>query len=690
MSRTGGRGRYAVSNARSHGVRDGPNYVERLWNFLMDFRHYNGSEFRLLFAYDAESQQVKTVDLHTGILPVVIFKLYADHDSPAATFIPRRPNLWDTASDTTFALIRQWISDCDNNHTCRTLSATPRAPKRLLDLRGGSLGPDIKLIDTRSISGFPRYAALSYCWGNPKEHHQLKTLKSNITNHQDQIKSSSLPKTISDAVIFCRKLDIPYLWVDALCIVQDDDADKLSEIEAMGHIYANDFLTIAATSSSGSDDGFLQPRQNFCFSAPFPAPDGGVMDLKWNWHGRGFLNHTNEITQWDGKHKNAKNMESWHSRGWTFQEIMLSRRTILLSVFQPYWICQDSLRAGGEPSPEEYVSAVGLENSIRGMAPGKSSMTAESAMNSEYKWPWIAENYSARLLSVLDDKPLAIHSIREQNVQQGGTYTAGVWSTHIAVDLLWSTIRCHSRSSEELQRFGSLYEQGRITNLPSWSWLSFDGVVRFEAVWHALYTGKIKYFDEINTRIEILETPEVDVFGRLERGCLRIRGPMKRVLAIPIQGPSWEKRPQRLSCYDTKIWDGAAKSYSDAKPEASAAASRIGEVVFDNFKDGPPSSVSDLILRTDWSFAEDYEAAPRVFDCLVVATVGNRQEHRSLATDSRKYSMMTQGNEVAYGLLLEVLSGSGGQKWKRVGLFRGDEGRSFYFDDTDEKDFSFV
>ncbi|KAH7009815.1 heterokaryon incompatibility protein-domain-containing protein [Ilyonectria destructans] len=426
MSRTRGRGRYAVSNVRSRGVRDGSSYVERLWNFLMSFRHYNGSEFRLIFAYDAASQHVKTVDLHTGILPAIIFKLYADHDSPAAAFIPRRPNLWDTSSDATIALIRQWISTCDKNHNCRTLSATPRAPKRVLDLRGGSLGSDIKLIDTRLISGFPRYAALSYCWGNPEEHRQLKTLKSSVADYQLRIESSSLPKTICDAVIFCRKLDIPYLWVDAMCIIQDDDADKLSEIEAMGHIYANDYLTIAATSASGSDSGFLQPRQNSCFLAPFPVPLGGVMDLKWNWHGRGFLNHTNDVTQWDGKHRNAKNLESWHSRGWTFQEIMLSRRTVLLSVFQPYWICQDSLQAGGEPSPEEYISAVGLDKSIKGMASNESSMTAGSVINSDYKWPWIAENYSARVLSVLDDKPLAIHSIREQNVQQNGTYIAGV------------------------------------------------------------------------------------------------------------------------------------------------------------------------------------------------------------------------------------------------------------------------
>ncbi|KAH6887424.1 heterokaryon incompatibility protein-domain-containing protein [Thelonectria olida] len=659
----------------------------------MSLRNYNGIEFRLIFEYSPSDVEVSSVDLHTGVLPSVSLKLFAELDSPAAAFIPRRPSLWDTSSDATFAFIRRCISDCDDNHNCRALNATARAPKRVLDLRDHSLGTDIRLIQTSTIHGFPRYAALSYCWGNPKEHRQLKTLSSNLIRHEERVGFSSLPKTISDAVVFCRKLDIPYLWVDALCIIQDDQKDKLSEIEAMGHIYANGYLTIAASNASGSDNGFLQPRENPCFTAPFPLPNGEMAEVQWNEGGRGFLNSSSMVTSRKGKTKSAKTLETWHSRGWTFQEVILSRRTILFSIFQPYWVCQESPQAAGEPSPQEYFAAVGLQNNLSSLeadTTGTLTMSAGSSSSWSYKWPWIAENYSARVLSVLEDKPLAIHSIREQSLLISGDYFVGLWSDFLIVDLLWSTVRRHERSAEEVQRFGPLYERGRITNLPSWSWLSFDGAIRFEILWHALYLGKINHMDDITTHLKVTKTPETDVFGRLAGGCLRVQGLVKRVVVIPTKGSGWEGRSQTSSCYDIKIWDRSAGTYTSEDPIRSVLTGRIGDAVFDDFVKGPPPGLRESVRRRMWDFAEDYQSTPKILDCLLIASIGDRKGKRSLGTKPLDYSLVTHGDQIAYGILMEDIEGSNGSQKRRVGLFRGDEGRCFYFDDAVEFEFDFA
>jgi hypothetical protein len=72
----------------------------------------------------------------------------------------------------------------------------------------------------------PQYAALSYCWGNPSvASTQITTTKNTEVAHQTGIQMEALTQTLREAVTVCRSLDIPYLWVDAMCILQDDDDD---------------------------------------------------------------------------------------------------------------------------------------------------------------------------------------------------------------------------------------------------------------------------------------------------------------------------------------------------------------------------------------------------------------------------------------------------------------------------------
>ncbi len=67
----------------------------------------------------------------------------------------------------------------------------------------------------------------------------------------------SLSKSVQDAVLVCRRLGIRYLWVDALCIVQDDTDERQREAAQMHRIYSNSHLTIAAHAAVSSKDGFL-------------------------------------------------------------------------------------------------------------------------------------------------------------------------------------------------------------------------------------------------------------------------------------------------------------------------------------------------------------------------------------------------------------------------------------------------
>lgn len=101
--------------------------------------------------------------------------------------------------------------------------------------------------------------ALSYCWGTGQT---LVTTLENSASHMIEIPFQRLPQTIQDAIKITRNLGIRYLWVDALCIIQDsvDGKDFQQESSKMGSIYGNAYLTIAVESSESCADGFLHSR----------------------------------------------------------------------------------------------------------------------------------------------------------------------------------------------------------------------------------------------------------------------------------------------------------------------------------------------------------------------------------------------------------------------------------------------
>jgi hypothetical protein len=86
MSRSRGAGSYSLSRVPGQAlVRGGPNYVDRIWNSLVSLRNYNGIDFRLIFEYVPSEAEVSSVDLHTGVLPIVSLKLFADHSEFSTT-----------------------------------------------------------------------------------------------------------------------------------------------------------------------------------------------------------------------------------------------------------------------------------------------------------------------------------------------------------------------------------------------------------------------------------------------------------------------------------------------------------------------------------------------------------------------------------------------------------------------------
>ncbi|KAJ2974752.1 hypothetical protein NUW58_g8556 [Xylaria curta] len=157
-------------------------------------------------------------------------------------------------SDEALKCARDWLASCMQTHpSCRSERGIYSVPTRLLDV---SLS-NPRLVHSGSLP-IDSYAALSHCWGPIQP---LRTLHNNVESHAKGMSLASLPKTFQDAVRVTRYLDLRYLWIDSLCIIQDDDEDWSREAAKMAAYYSGAQVVISASSSDGSSEGFLGPRK---------------------------------------------------------------------------------------------------------------------------------------------------------------------------------------------------------------------------------------------------------------------------------------------------------------------------------------------------------------------------------------------------------------------------------------------
>lgn len=142
-----------------------------------------------------------------------------------------------TNSDSEFRTAERWLRDCVANHGCGK-ERPGQFPARLLDLQD----TDIHLIET---DGSERpYSALSHCWGDPK-HRRLISTVTTIHKHQAGIPWAIIPKTFQDAITICRRLKVRYLWIDTLCILQQDQSLTDDQVAATEQDFAKENSAMA-------------------------------------------------------------------------------------------------------------------------------------------------------------------------------------------------------------------------------------------------------------------------------------------------------------------------------------------------------------------------------------------------------------------------------------------------------------
>ncbi|KAH7348987.1 heterokaryon incompatibility protein-domain-containing protein [Rhexocercosporidium sp. MPI-PUGE-AT-0058] len=226
-------------------------------------------------------------------------------------------------SQVDFELIGKWISCCDRHHiNVEASSSVPEGFNEACSIREGEVNErlNIRLIDVHlgRIVWAPhpcKYAALSYVWGSGVQQKLNSDNEGRLTSNGALFDEATRPsKSISDAILLCKELGIHYLWVDALCILQDNDADKKEQIGMMGLIYGSAFLTIVAAAGSHANAGLPGVRPNTRKAFQVSVSIHGIQ----------------LITTVRSPLEDLK-LSKWSSRGWTLQEQALSRRVLVFT-----------------------------------------------------------------------------------------------------------------------------------------------------------------------------------------------------------------------------------------------------------------------------------------------------------------------------------------------------------------------
>jgi hypothetical protein len=170
---------------------------------------------------------------------------------------PHDTNHNKTGAVSNLKLAQEWLRTCLENHEdCAKKDTTIGLPSRLIDIGQSSTNDQLRLYMNDMPPGI-QYATLSHCWGTIDI---VKLTRQNIQEFQDKIDFEKLTKTFQQTIQVIRYLGLRYLWIDCLCIIQDDKDDWAKESGLMASVYGGSALNIAATGARNGSEGLLSRR----------------------------------------------------------------------------------------------------------------------------------------------------------------------------------------------------------------------------------------------------------------------------------------------------------------------------------------------------------------------------------------------------------------------------------------------
>ena len=349
--------------------------------------------------------------------------------------------------------LKQCLDACDRSHGdgCRGSLAE-------IDSPAGFLLVDVLSRRIVSPAGTESdFITLSYVWGS-------QTASRSIYRAGDPL--SELPRTIEDAMQLTKSLGKQYLWVDYLCITQDDPAAKQAQIQQMFNIYRAAYANIVALCGSHMDSGLTRAPGSRRIAQP---------QLECKWSGHRLLGTMPNLSQ-EIEHS------VWNTRAWTLQEGFLSSRNIYITDHQAHFECNafQACESFGFRSPWPHAPLSHdqqSDNETLFDEPGGWRRPTEfgNVLERHAIYAWLVHRYTSRTLTDQDDVLNAfsgtLRYLEESAYPKGFFFALPV--DHLTWGLRW---RCYRRYAGDREFF-----TGRPSFL-TWSWSGWEWPIVTQAL----------------------------------------------------------------------------------------------------------------------------------------------------------------------------------------------------------------
>ncbi|KAF2690603.1 HET-domain-containing protein [Lentithecium fluviatile CBS 122367] len=421
----------------------------------------------------------------------------------------------NTGSKASISRMKAWLGNCTSSHPAcaRGGKLPPQLPTRVIDVGGkGSSSCCLVLGEDKREN----YATLSHCWGDSSSR-PLLTTDETLTMRQRGIKDEELPKTFLDAVQVCRELGIGYLWIDSLCIIQQQSSqeDWAEEAPRMGDVYGNSYLTIAAAAAANSTEGCFRERLGIIL-----WPCSVVLF--------GQQCHVTRHPTKDEEH--GHNPEDRHPgnplnrRAWVLQEQVLSRRSLIFARNRLVWRCASMSTSEKYPLGVPHAPKLSADNNrllhcivneiIAAVETGNSDMDKYTC------WFRMVQAFTSRELTYEDDKLPAIAGIAQRFAESiKDSYHAGLWRGDMVIGLLWHSSNTCANTK-------------RTARAPSWSWASVNCPVSYLDLLSAGADAMHLPISPLLDIINVLDPPTCakHPFGLTSKACLQLSGTLLPVV----------------------------------------------------------------------------------------------------------------------------------------------------------------
>ena len=340
---------------------------------------------------------------------------------------------------------------------------------------------------------------MSYKWGNCR---QLRTTIDTVEERCHSIPIEQMPQTLRDVVELTRSLGIQYLWIDALCIVQDSEEDCVQELSVMFEIYAQSTLTIAAVGSYNADDGCAPCRNKLALSTCNISKQDYIQPYERR------------------KDFSLLDSQSLHRRAWCLQETEISPRLLSVGADQLYWQCREAVCRESNPTAV-YSPELLSKSATTGHWPFVKRTFDHNATSSSFKsyvsWYMLVERYSQRQITFRNDKMPAISALAKQFATAFTSdvikfypedFCCGLWRQDLLYGLIWTADSTFQSSASQFVA-------------PSWSWAASNDAVIFDEKDFQDRSDTESSADLLDVNIELASS--LTPFGAVKSGKVTLR-----------------------------------------------------------------------------------------------------------------------------------------------------------------------